>query len=331
MMPTQQHSPPSAGKTCRRHPWQRAAAWLLSLLVSALVANDLPAREIKLRDEPVVVLARSMASADELARWDFADTLLDALVETYQDELATALDEDIITPARKAKLARWQAATALLMEELVDARLLLSAGAPFDIQVDATDQVLLFVDGRAVAFSAPRPEKEQLMAGRLVRDYCARNDCAVLTQQTGPGLNPVRSSPPAGSWSLRQGQKPRFEIDRVLHCPFDDLGEREQKVAACTQAAADIDDLLQAAVTAERRGFRVDWTRLAEKRRATGMEVVIPFVDSDRFVRLGLRLITRLDEASWSELVRALGQNRDSEKHFPVVINGSSLIAATRR
>lgn len=43
-----------------------------------------------------------MAPADALALWDFADTLID----TYQQELASALDEDITKPARKAKLGR---------------------------------------------------------------------------------------------------------------------------------------------------------------------------------------------------------------------------------
>jgi hypothetical protein len=301
--------------------------WLLAI---ALIASPgALAREVKLQAEPLTVLARSMATADQLARWDFADTLLDVLIETYQDELATALDENLTKPSRKARLARWQAATALLMEDLVDARLLLSEGAPFDIQVDNTDQVLLFVDQKPFSFSAPRPGTEAAMTRRVVEEYCSRNDCTVVDAQD----RKARSDTPqaTGNWLLRQGRLPTYEVGSTLRCHFPDLSQRERKAHACMLAAADIDDLRAAIATAARRGYAVDWERLAERRQATGMEVAIPLIDGGRFVRLAFRLITRLDDRAWAELVGALQERQASEMPVPVAIEGLSLLDAFGR
>ena len=329
MIAIQQPSPPTSDRITRRRRVRCAACWLSILAIPLLSVHVSMASEMKLREEPVVVLAKSMQTADELARWDFADTLLDALIESYQDELTTALDEDITTPARKTKLARWQAATALRMEELVEARLLLSAGAPFDIQVDATDQVLLFVDQKPFAFSAPRPGTEATMSRRVVEDYCARNDCTVVEARD----RKARADTPqvAGNWLLRQGHPPTYEIGATLRCRFADISQRERKAQACVLAAADIDDLHETITIASRRGYAVDWAQLAKRRQTTGMEIAIPLVEGGRFVRLTFRLIARLDDEAWTDLVEALQQRQASESGLPVAIEGLSLIDALNR
>jgi hypothetical protein len=305
-------------------------AYLPWLLAIALVASpEVLAREVKLQAEPMTLLARSMATADALARWDFADTLLDVLIDTYQDELATAFDENLTSPSRKAKLARWQAATALLMEDLVDARLLLSEGAPFDIQVDSTDQVLLFVDQKPIAFSAPRPDTEATMTRRVVEDYCSRNDCTVVDarDRVARGDTPQAT----GNWLLRQGRLPTYEVGSTLRCRFPDLSQRARKAQACMLAAADIDDLRAAIASATRRGYAVDWAQLAKRRQRTGMEIAIPLVEGGRFVRLTFRLITRLDDRAWIDLVGALQEREASETPIPVDIEGLSLLDAFGR
>ena len=298
-------------------------------VLAVIIGPGASAGEIKLQPEPLAVLAQSLAEADEIARWDFADTLLDVLIGTYEDELASARDEDLVSRSRRTKLARWQAATALLMEDLVEARLLLSEGAPFDIQVDATGQILLFVDRLPIAFSAPRPGTEATMTRRVVEDYCSRNDCAVVAgQDRQPGTDTHRTT---GNWLLRQGRAPTYEVGSTLHCTFPDISQRERKAQACALAAADIDDLLRAISTAAQRGYQVDWTRLARRQQATGMEVAIPLVEGGRFIRLAFRLITRLDDRAWIELVGALQENQTSETRMPVAIEGLSFLTAFGR
>ena len=170
------------------------------------------------------------------------------------------------------------------MEELVDARFLLSEGGPFEIQVDATDQVLLFADQKPFAFSAPRPGTEATMSGRVVEDYCSRNDCAAVSHpDRRPQSDAVRAD---GNCSMRQGHPPAYEVGSTLRCTFPDISRREQKAKVCALLAADIDDLLEAVDVAARRDDEVDWLQLSRHRQATGREVAIPLVGDGRFIRL---------------------------------------------
>jgi hypothetical protein len=301
-----------------RAPWRRVAALLLA------VSATLAAQEIRLDTPALVKLAQAAPGMPADMRWDLADSLLVALITDYDTELERAREDRIADARRSAKLARWRAATGLLAETLVEARLALSAGAPFTIEVDATEQVMLFVDDRPIVFSTARPGTEQAAMARVVDDFCTRHDCATLLGEAMPMAPAAMRA--AGAWLIRQNASPSYDIEGHLRCRFVDLGDRHVKAEACRAAAADVDTLRQALDALTGQGITIDWDALAAHRPREGSDAVVRVTADGRYLRLQLARLPRLDDAGWRDLVLALRRHLRDPGSTIGIRNGEDLL-----
>ena len=283
---------------------------LLCTLLTPTLADLQPTRRIELKPGAFTVLAGSMSEADEGQRWAFADTLLDVLMSTYNDELQTSSITRLKDQKRRAKLQRWQSATRELVESLVDARLRLSEGSVAIVHVDAQQQVLLFIDEQTVAFSAPRPGTERLMEARVIEQYCAFNDCSVLDALNQDATRALKFQD--GTWAMHDRRLPTFQIAGLLHCTFADFSDRARKQSACREAAAEAESLVDAITEALHSGYGFDWRDLAEGRTASGPDTLLRVNADGDYLRLGIPRLTQISDADWAELVRWLRRRIDT-------------------
>ena len=283
--------------------------------------------EVRLAPPALVRLAGKMGEADPIARWDFADTLLDVLLETYRDELTASHAERIADKDRAARLARWQAATARLVEDLIAARRALGEGAEPTLQVDGAGQVLLFIGRLPVVFSPPRPGTENALMDLAVDRYCARHRCDTILS---PASATASSRSPRGSWSLRQGMRPVYAIADRLHCRFTDLAGRETKAMRCEAVAVETERLRDAVVAAGRQGVAIDWPWMAGQPPRGVPEAVIELQPAGRYLRLALPLLSRLSASDWRRIVDALDPSASPAARTPVIEEGERLLDTHR-
>jgi hypothetical protein len=301
----------------------RLAVAMIGLAAGFTALGQPLTQEIRLRPEPLVQLAQSIKPTDPLAYWDLADTLLAVMIETYQDELRRSQDDDITRPSRKSKLARWQIATEVVLADLIRNRLRLSEGSAFTIQVDATGQILLFIDQQPIAFAVPRPGTEQAIAEQVVKRFCARNTCSVLEEPTA-GPKPA-AHPGSGNWLIRRHARPVYEIANQLQCEFDDLSNRARKAVACRDALADIQRLGDALAEAQRQGHTIDWVYLRGNIPQHGFENVLKINPEGRYLRLSLPVVSRLSADSWDTLIRTLRDSLTDGEILPRIIRAEQL------
>lgn len=291
---------------------QTALLLLISLCALATAASAEPrtGQAIASRPGAITVLAEAMSKADDGQRWEFADTVLDVLLSTYDDELQSATSSRPNTEKRRKKLYRWQRATRDLMERIIDARLRLSEGANAIIHVDAQKQILLFIGEQTIAFSAPRPGTERRMEAQVIERYCALNDCSVLgsedaaTTQTLFGME--------GTWSMHDRRLPTFEIAGLMHCTFADLRNRDRKQVACLEAAVEAESLIDAVTGALHSGHAFDWQRLAGGRSTSGPDTLLRINAAGDYLRIGAPRLARINDADWSALMRSLRHRIES-------------------
>ena len=214
----------------------------------------------RVQPPPLSVLARHLTTADHDRQWEFAAITLDVLLDAYTNELLTSAGEKASTPARRAKLARWQRATQGLIDQIELARLKLAQGARFSLYVDPRHQILIVVEGQTVLVSGPRGSADDRISDPVLRQFCAYHDCSILrtTQvveaEPEPGL--------AGIWVLSQRARPAYQLGDDLRCEFDSLEDRARKADVCQRLAGELLGLMVALQQAIDQGHVVDWRRL---------------------------------------------------------------------
>lgn len=251
-------------------------------------------------------LALGVAGGDELRRFEFADALLAVLQETYAEELAASSREKASSEARRTKLRRWRAATQTMLQRFDDARLALGEGAEAVIIVDAQRQILLFIGEQSIAFSAPRPGEERRLEQEAVARFCAFNDCSDVQQ---PPSDAETDAGASGTWTLRSGQPPAYDIGTTLRCVFRDLSVRADKQQACEEAAQDTAVLIKALRHISVDGQAIDWQRLAAQRSASGPDLSLYPLAYGSALRLTLPRLARLDDDAWRGFIRQLADH----------------------
>jgi hypothetical protein len=312
----------------------RAAMPLLLLLALGTAAGNAPSQpgigpggEVRLAPPALIRMARSMDGADPIERWDFADTLLDVLLEAYRNELLQSRSERLTDTGRAARLVRWQNATALVVDDLLAARRALGEGAMPTVQVDATGQLLLFVDRRPIVFSPPRPGTETALMDQALERYCARHDCAPFLADTAASeVYPTAR----GNWSLRQGAPPVYAIGDRLHCTFADLSRRAAKGASCEAAAIEVARLREALRVALVQRVAIDWAWVGVNPPHHGPDTVIWLQAQGRHLRLSLPLMARLSAADWQRVVAALAPDAHASRTV-VIGEGERLLEGDDR
>lgn len=275
------------------------------------------------------ILAESLIEADPGLRWEFADTMLDVLLETYSEELRSASRETVSSAKRASKLRRWRRATQELVDRVTAARLRLTEGADAIIHVDAQHQVFLFVDAQPVAFSAPRPETERQMEDHIVARFCALHDCGILDGLVATDQD--EQSAPIGSWSLQEERPPAYEIDGRLRCEFADVSERLRKQHACEQAADEAVLLVESLTQARRDGFRIDWQALAGGGSTSGGEFTLRVTAAGDYLHLPIVYLARVAHDDWQAITRWLHARLQQQPVMLVIQHGDALINDSNR
>lgn len=187
------------------------------------------------------MLIESLSDTSNEDRWLLADLMLEALIETYNEELRTTADEKISDSKRRAKLSRWKNATHGLVQQLERARLGLLPDRLIVINVDAQHQVILILNNEPIAFTAPRGHTETLMEERVVRRFCELRDCSILDNLVSTSDSAHHD--PKGLWLIGDRTPPAFEIASQIRCEFFDLTQRASKEHACKKLAEEIERL----------------------------------------------------------------------------------------
>lgn len=300
-----------------------AALLILATAMSSATA-DMRGARIQLEPPRLALLARHVESLGSAAVWDFASITLDALLDSYREELEDAAREPASTPERRAKLARWRRATADLATRIQSARLRLLDGATASVYTDPQHQVLIVVDGRPIAVSGPRLEADRVIEDRVVERFCAYNDCSPLAASPTPP--PLTRTGTAGSWVLGQDLPPTFEIDGTLRCEFTSMVDRDRKGRACRRTADQALQLAAALQEAQRRGHRVDWEWLMHNRpsrAADGQVVVNP---QGAYLPLPSHMLTRIHVDDWPSLVRWLRAPEGAGQEIAVLRHADDLL-----
>lgn len=290
-----------------------AVAMCAATLLPPAAAGDIerPGGRIQVQPPRLALLAGHLARLGEAASWDFASITLDALQQAYREELDDAARERPSTPERRAKLARWQRATAELAAQIRAARLRLLDGARFSVYADPQHQVLIVIDGRPIAVSGPRPAADRLIEDRVIAQFCAFNDCSPLKAVEAPT---PRVDVATGTWILGQNVPPTFEVYRVMRCEFDAIAQRDRKAQACRQAADEAIELASALQRAQRQGYRIDWDWLSGRPPSSTAGQLVVNGDG-AYLDLPGAMLPRLDPDDWRNLVSWLrGYQSDSRR-----------------
>jgi hypothetical protein len=282
-------------------------ALLLIIAVPLCASTSPPAAaggRIHVQPPQLALLARHLQQLDATARWEFASITLEVLQAVYRRELQAAAQERAGRTGQRAKLARWRRATGELVAELQAARQRLDGGAPFSVYADPQHQVLIVVDGRPILVSGPRLETEQAIERQVIARFCAFNDCSVLAAEALARPEPAASG--AGVWVLAANAPPTFEVEGVLRCEFQDLGQRRRKGEACRRVADESLQLAEAMQAAQRQGYRIDWDWLATSPPSPAVPGQVVVNRDGAYLALPSGTLARLHPADWQTLLARL-------------------------
>jgi len=231
---------------------------LCGLVLSAGGATAEPApRQLQAEPSALMRVIAGLADAPAAVRRDFATRLIAALVAAYEDELDPALLAHRVDGPGHRKLARWQQASAPLLNDLRRAQAALAAAQRVEVQMDRQQQILLRIDDRLVWVAWPRISTQVRMERELAVEFCRHHDCA---RAGDAGTEPA---PMHGLWVLSQGRHPAWEHTNGLRCEFTSLADRADKEALCRAVVGDLQHLGAALRLAVRRGEPIDWDHLA--------------------------------------------------------------------
>lgn len=303
----------------------RPAAFLLVLcvLIGSASSDDLPtpSTRLTLAPSPLPRLLEYLPQNDHGRRWELANVALEVLIETYRQALLDSTRDPARSNRARQKLARWQQATSALVTEFEYYRQQLLIGGAFNVFADSRGQVFVTVEGQPLALTGTGRDDDRQVQAAIVERFCSFNDCP---QNTAPEP-PIGASIPAGTWQIRQGQPPMFDVDPLLRCRFSDLSRRMEKATACRGAAIDIVRLEQALAGASAQNQPIDWDVLAASRRQQAGAVRLILNASGVFVTLELDYLGRLGGAEWKRLVEHLQLRRMTESPPRFQTDGEAL------
>jgi hypothetical protein len=259
----------------------------------------------------ISALARHVISAGEYQQWEFAAVTLDVLLEAYTRELQASADDRASTPARRAKLARWQHATQGLIGQLEGARSRLNEGAPFSLYVDRRHQVLIVVAGQAIVVSGPRSGTEKDISAPVVQRYCAFNDCSFLGAEVT--AEKVAEPKVTGSWALDARMRPAYEIGDELRCEFDTLAERNRKAQVCEQLSVELRRLEQGLRLATSQGHAIQWERLVIAPPRGGAWASVIVNEEGAYLQIELQLLSKAERHDWENTLDWLRQRLNGQ------------------
>ncbi|WP_078120839.1 hypothetical protein [Thiosocius teredinicola] len=302
-----------------------------TLILSLFAATCLAAPEepvvdqVELEPPRIAQLARSVLRGDATQQSEFAAVVLDALLHMYSIELRAAKDDRAETTRQKRKLARWQKATASLMEQIEGLRTQLSEGSPFTLFVDGQNQVLLVVGGETISISGPHPDAERELERYTLSQFCAYHDCSFLNQGTQSANG--WETPEGGNWVFRQHHRPAYEVNKLVRCEFETLLDRLKKAQTCHGAALDLEHLIAALQKTRSSGYSIDWNLMANRPISADTNSSVQIDGSGNYVQVSMPTLSRLSQIDWQNLVLWLRQGATTQGEPLIIDNADQLLA----
>jgi hypothetical protein len=300
-----------------------AFLFILCMLFGSASSDELPtpSKRLTLAPSPLPGLLEHLPKDDHGRRWELANVALEVLIETYRQALLDSTRDPARSNRARQKLARWQRATSALVTEFEYYRQQLLIGGDFSVFADARGQVFVTVEGQPLALTGAGRDDDRQVQAAIVERFCSFNDCPQVTDPAPP----LDAAVPTGTWQIRQGQPPVFDVDPLLRCRFSDLSRRREKAIACRGAAIDIVRLEQALAAASAQNQPIEWDVLAASRRQQAGAVRLILNASGVFATLELDYLGRLDAAEWTRLVDHLRQRRAAESPPMFQTDGEAL------
>jgi hypothetical protein len=192
---------------------------------------------------------------------DFAGTALRELAEVYMAE-ADLARKQALEQEGAAKLRGWSNAVdqyasqlALLLEDI-------ELGLPVELQHNGVESITVMVGGRAIILSHPREDQQVAFEQRVLLDFCGRNDCKVLTAETGSRQPiPVSASQVKPVWAFTEtGPVCSHEGIQVMFASAANLARSR---ITCKQLLQEMMTLSDEIAWQRRHGVSVQWHELS--------------------------------------------------------------------
>ena len=265
----------------------------------AIAADGANGQRVSPKPSAIATLARALESRPASEQWEFANIALDVLLEIYREELGQSRNDRVVTQQRRAKLARWQRATANLIRQIETGRQRLLSGDRFQLLVDRQDQVLIVAGGTPIALSGFDDGSDRRLQSRLIEDFCAFNACSVLAAlEREDKLVDL----PAGHWQLKQDAAPAYTIDGHISCQYLDISNRALKADLCRELALEVLTLEEGLARAARQGHDIDWKYLAATPPTPAPISLVKINREGSYLELALLQTRRLTQRDWDRL-----------------------------
>jgi hypothetical protein len=111
------------------------------LCCHAAIADTLP-RQLHAVSSPLAPVVAGLDDATATARLDFAQLLVEALVEAYESELDPAIFQRRRNAAAQRKLARWHQSVVPLLHELQVTQAALYVASTVSVHMDRHEQIV---------------------------------------------------------------------------------------------------------------------------------------------------------------------------------------------
>lgn len=226
------------------------------IAVSQPVASLAPATRLN-------TLATRLNDAPAPLRADLARIALAELADVYNEEAERAR-HDHRHPASSRDLGGWTAGVQRLASDYESLAESIRPDTPIEMSIGPDNSLNLVVDGHLAVVSSPRMNQQIAFEQRIIQQFCALNTCADLVTDPAPVETlSARDISAKTQWQFSDRSGPSCASDDGLEFQFRNLGNMENKRAACADATTELHRLAAAIALQLELGVQVDWDALA--------------------------------------------------------------------
>jgi hypothetical protein len=257
-----------------------ALAFLLKILVPVQSALALPPAEVEgeaagrpifIQPSPLASLIEELPGMPPDARLDLATIIVEGLAESYEAELAMAMQEFQLRGSGRRDITQWYLATVPMLADLRERQAELREANVVELHMEAHNQLLLMIDGRPLWAAWPRPSAQRALEQELVSEFCRLHECPELSDAGFPA-RVVQPSAVSGHWVLSQYKPPTWESADGVNCEFHEYSRIGEKEGRCQALVADLHVLAAALRAAQHSGERIGWNHLGLRATSGGLQ-----------------------------------------------------------
>jgi len=190
----------------------------------------------------------------------FASIAITELAEVYMAE-ADLARKQAGRSSERAKLLGWSRGVNQLAAQLSLVLEDIEQGYPVDMSVTNGAAASVAVAGKTVILTHPRAGQQAAFEQRILQEFCARNDCGLLTvQDAGPEPIPVSVSTVRPLWSFTDSGP--VCSHQGIQVRFDGVQNVARRRGVCEQFLQEATTLANELVWQRRHGVTVEWGNL---------------------------------------------------------------------